>query len=38
LIVKSLLDALEHQIAGHLAGDSAGSGHPGHHLAITGIE
>ena len=38
LIVKAPLDALEHQIADHLAGDSTGSGHPGHHLAIAGIE
>jgi len=37
LIVKTSLDALEHEIADHLAGDTAGGGVPGHHLAIAGI-
>jgi len=38
LIVKTSLDALEHQVTDHLAGDAAGGGVPGHHLAIAGIE
>jgi hypothetical protein len=38
LIVKASLDALEHEIADHLAGDTAGCGVPGHHLAIASVE
>ena len=38
LIVKTPLDALEHQITDHLAGDAVGGRHPGHHLTIAGIE
>ncbi len=38
LIVKTSLCFLEHQVTDHLAGDSAGRGDPGHHVAITGIE
>ncbi len=37
-IGKSPLNALEHQISDHLAGDAAGHRNPRHHLSITGIE
>jgi hypothetical protein len=38
LIIKTPLDALEHQITGHLAGDAVGGRDPGHHLTIAGVE
>jgi hypothetical protein len=38
LVAKTQLYALEHQIADHLARDTAGRGGPGHDLAIAGVE
>jgi hypothetical protein len=38
LSVKTSLDALEHQVTEHLAGDVTGRGDSGHHLPIVGIE
>lgn len=38
LIVKASIDAREHEIADHLAGDAAGGGVAGHHRAIAGVE
>lgn len=38
LLAEASLNALEHQIADHLPGDSTGGRCPGHHLAITGVE
>ena len=35
---KSTLDASDHQVAHHLAGDAGGRGQPGHDLAIAGID
>ena len=37
-IGKSTLNAFEHQISDHLAGDAAGRGDPRHDLPIAGIE
>ncbi len=37
LIVEAPLNALEHQITDHLAGDAVGGRDPGHHLTITGV-
>jgi hypothetical protein len=38
LTVKTPLDALKHQVSDHFAGDAAGGGKAGHHLAITGVK
>ncbi len=38
LLAKASRDALEHEIADHLAGNAAGGGNPRHSLAITGVE
>ena len=35
---ESTLDASDHQVAHHLAGDAGGRGQPGHDLAIAGID
>jgi hypothetical protein len=37
-IGKSTLNAFEHQISDHLAGDAAGRRDPRHHIPIAGIE
>ena len=35
---ESTLDASDHQVAHHLAGDAGGGGQPAHNLAIVGID